>query len=196
MFTRQLIAVLLSALATQAGASPLALVEAAQAQVGVTVHYDPAYRALAYPGGDVSLDRGVCTDVIVRAYRKIGLDLQKLVHEDMRAAWSAYPRQASWKLRRPDPNIDHRRVPNLMTFFRRHGLSLSPSRDPAAYRPGDVVTWQLEGGLTHIGLVAERRTAAGVPLIVHNIGSGAKVEDMLFAYPVTGHFRYPKQPGG
>lgn len=83
-----------------------------------------------------------------------------------------------------------------MTFFRRHGLSLSPSRDPAAYRPGDVVTWRLEGGLTHIGLVAERRTAAGVPLIVHNIGSGAKVEDMLFAYPVTGHFRYPKQPGG
>ena len=168
-------------------ASPL--VEAAKAQIGVTVIYDGAYQRLAYPGGDVGSERGVCTDVIVRAYRKLGVDLQKLVHEDMQAAWAAYPH--SWGLPHPDPNIDHRRVPNLATFFARHGQALAVAGDRRAYRPGDIVTWRLASGVPHIGLVADLQAADGTPLVIHNIGAGAKMEDSLFAFPVTGHYRYP-----
>lgn len=173
----------------QAAASgAAALAQAAQRQVGVTVHYDGAYRTLAYPGGDVPIDRGVCTDVVVRAYRHFGVDLQVLVNEDMRQAWSAYPR--TWGNRRPDPNIDHRRVPNLATFFERKGALLPVTQDAADYHPGDLVTWRLPSGVPHIGIVAAERTRDGVPLMIHNIGRGVGVEDVLFAYTITGHYRY------
>jgi uncharacterized protein YijF (DUF1287 family) len=169
-------------------AFPAGLLDAAAGQVGVTLHYDAAYARIAYPGGDVPLQRGVCTDVVIRAYRAIGVDLQQRVHEDMRANWSAYPKL--WGLRGPDRNIDHRRVPNLATFFARHGRSLKLSQsDAAIYAPGDIVTWMLPGNLPHIGLViAQRRN--GRPLIVHNIGAGTQIEDALFEYPITGHYRY------
>lgn len=163
------------------------LVESARSQVGVTVHYDPAYVRLDYPGGDVAVDRGVCTDVLVRAFREHGLDLQKAVHEDMRANFAAYP--ANWGLSRPDRNIDHRRVPNLATWFRRQGHALTPSDDAADYRPGDVVTWRLSSGVPHVGIVSDRSTPAGVPLVIHNIGLGTREEDALFAFEITGHYR-------
>ncbi|WP_243493149.1 DUF1287 domain-containing protein [Massilia violaceinigra] len=169
-------------------AAPARLVDAARSQIGVTTKYDPRYERLAFPGGDVPAERGVCTDVVVRAYRKVGVDLQELVHRDMKAAWSAYPKL--WQLKRPDPNIDHRRVPNLATFFTRHGKSMTPAREAAAYQAGDVVTWMLPGNLPHIGIVADKRTPAGVPLVIHNIGNGTQIEDMLFAYPLTGHYRF------
>jgi len=165
------------------------LVAAAEAQTGHRVRYDGAYRRIPYPMGDVPADVGVCTDVVIRAYRVVGIDLQQRVHEDMRAAFAAYPR--AWGLARPDPNIDHRRVPNLQVFFRRRGVARPPSTDPDAYQAGDVVTWRLPGNLPHVGLVVARRSADGRrPLIVHNIGRGPEVEDMLFAFPVTGQYRY------
>lgn len=165
------------------------VVAAALEQLDQTLYYDPSYRRLAYPGGDVPLDRGVCTDVIIRAFRRAGVDLQVLVHDDMKAAFSAYPRQ--WGLPRPDPNIDHRRVPNLMRFFERTNKALPPSRDPSAYQPGDVVAWRLPGGRLHVGLVSNTRTTdTRRLLLVHNIGQGAKLEDILFAYEIIGHYRY------
>lgn len=155
------------------------------------VQYDARYVSIPYPGGDVAPDRGVCTDVVIRAYRKVGIDLQREVHEDMRDHFDQYP--AIWGLRAPDPNIDHRRVPNLMTFFGRHGEVRPMSRKPSDYRPGDVVCWNLGGGTTHIGLVSNRRSADGRRyLIVHNIGAGQVLEDMLFDYRIIGHYRYPK----
>lgn len=166
-----------------------ALVAAARAQVGVTLRYDPRYQHLPYPGGDVPLDRGVCTDVIIRAYRRLGLDLQVAVHEDMRQAPEAYP--GLWRQRGTDRSIDHRRVPNLAAFFARHGTSLPPSPDPATYLPGDVVTWRLPSGLPHIGLVSERRSPEGRPLVLHNIGWGVQEEDRLCTYTITGHYRLP-----
>ena len=165
------------------------VVAAALEQLDQTLYYDPSYRRLAYPGGDVPLDRGVCTDVIIRAFRKADVDLQVLVHDDMKAAFSAYPQQ--WGLSRPDPNIDHRRVPNLMRFFERKDKALSLSRDPSAYLPGDVVAWRLPGGRLHIGIVSNiRATDTHRYLLVHNIGAGAKLEDILFAYEIIGHYRY------
>lgn len=164
-----------------------ALVAAAHAQVGVTLRYDGRYQRLAYPGGDVPPDRGVCTDVVIRAYRALGIDLQQQVHEDMRAAFGRYP--ALWGLRAPDRNIDHRRVPNLQRFFERRGAALAPTSDAAAYRAGDLVTWMLPGGLPHIGMVSDRRIGER-PLIVHNIGAGVRVEDVLFAHPPSGHYRF------
>jgi uncharacterized protein YijF (DUF1287 family) len=164
------------------------LVAAAREQVGVTVTYDPAYRRLDYPGGDVGPERGVCTDVIVRAYRRLGLDLQVLVHEDMTAAFHAYPRH--WGLAAPDPNIDHRRVPNLATFFARHGESLGTSPQPEELAPGDIITWRLASGVPHIGIVSDRTSEAGVPLVIHNIGRGTVEEDALFAHVITGWYRY------
>ena len=165
------------------------VVTAAHEQLDQTLYYDPAYRRLTYPGGDVPLDRGVCTDVIIRAFRKADVDLQVLVHQDMKAAFSAYPQQ--WGLARPDPNIDHRRVPNLMRFFKRKNKALPLSRDPAGYLPGDVVAWRLPGGRLHVGIVSTvRATNARRYLLVHNIGAGAKLEDMLFAYEIIGHYRY------
>lgn len=173
-------------------ASPaLDLVAAAKTQIGVTLHYDPSYQRLAYPGGDVPIERGVCTDVVVRAYRKLGIDLQERVHRDMVKAWSAYPRYAKWGLKKPDTNIDHRRVPNLATFFGRHGTSLAPGKDPRAYKPGDIVVWRVPPSLPHIGIVADKVSANGTPLVIHNIGAGTRMDDFLFAYTITGHYRYP-----
>jgi uncharacterized protein YijF (DUF1287 family) len=159
------------------------LVDAARRQIGVTRIYDGSYVRLAYPGGDVPAERGVCTDVVVRAYRTLGVDLQQRVHEDMTRAWDSYP--GLWGLARPDRNIDHRRVPNLAAFFARHGESL-PQRD----RAGDLVTWRLPSGVPHVGIVSDRSTQRGTPRVVHNIGRGTLEEDVLEAFPVTGHFRY------
>jgi uncharacterized protein YijF (DUF1287 family) len=165
------------------------IVAAARKQVGVTVRYDPAYVTLAYPGGDVPKERGVCTDVIVRAFRdSLSQDLQKLVHEDMRANFSAYPK--NWGLSRPDKNIDHRRVPNLRAFFKRRGFSLPVTKDPADYRPGDIVTCTVPPNLPHVMIVSDKKTDKGVPLMIHNIGAGAQEEDVLFEFPLTGHYRW------
>jgi uncharacterized protein YijF (DUF1287 family) len=169
-------------------AQPLDLATAAMQQVGVTTGYDGSYRRLAYPGGDVPLESGVCTDVLIRAYRALGIDLQVRVHEDMRRAFSAYP--LLWGLQRPDRNIDHRRVPNLETWFRRHGLVLAGGRDPADYQAGDIVSWRLESGLPHIGIVSATRIDSR-PLVLHNIGAGVREEDVLFDWTIVGHFRYP-----
>lgn len=167
---------------------PRRLVAAAEAQIGVTVTYDPAYARLAYPGGDVPRERGVCTDVVIRAYRDaFGIDLQRLVHEDMRANFSRYPR--SWGLSRPDPNIDHRRVPNLQAFFRRHGRAL-PTESPKQFAEGDLVTQMLPGNLPHIAIVTGRTGAGGAPLVVHNIGGGTRLEDRLLDFPLTGRYRF------
>lgn len=162
---------------------------AALEETKTRVTYDPSYFALAYPGGDPPADRGVCTDVVIRAYRKLGVDLQVKVHEDMRAAFASYP--PLWGRRRPDANIDHRRVPNLLVFFLRHGQTLPISQRPADYRAGDVVAWDLGGGVTHVGLVVDKTGSDGArPLIVHNIGAGVALEDRLFEWRVIGHFRY------
>lgn len=197
LFKHLLLSIVLVSSQASVTAASLAskVVDGAKSQVGVTIRYDPAYVRLSYPGGDVPLDRGVCTDVVIRAYRAAGIDLQELVHEDMRAAWPAYTKVAMWGLKRPDANIDHRRVPNLSTFFRLHGAELKASRDLAAYQPGDIVTWRLPNGLLHIGLVADSKSPTGVPLIVHNIGAGTQVEDLLFTFTITGHFRYPRPAG-
>ena len=166
------------------------LVAAAIERTRQSVVYDGAYRGIAYPGGDVPAGVGVCTDVLIRAYRAgLGIDLQQRVHEDMAREFAAYPK--IWGLSRPDPNIDHRRVPNLAVFFARHGQTLPVTNDGGDYRPGDLVTWRVAGNLPHIGIVTGRRSLDGArPLIAHNIGRGPKLEDMLFDYPVTGHFRY------
>jgi uncharacterized protein YijF (DUF1287 family) len=164
------------------------IVQAARSQIGTTVRYNPAYRALDYPNGDVPAETGVCTDVIVRALRvALSLDLQKRVHEDMKRSFSSYPR--NWGLRRPDRNIDHRRVPNLQTFLTRHHQKLPRTDSPSDYRPGDLVTCTVGRNLPHIMIVSDRKTAAGVPLIIHNIGAGTREEDRLFAFPLTGHYR-------
>lgn len=164
------------------------LARAAAAQVGVTVVYDPEYRVLDYPGGDVPKERGVCTDVVIRAYRALGIDLQRLVHEDMRRDFAAYPRL--WGLARPDPNIDHRRVPNLRIWFARHGESLPVSGAAGDYRAGDLVTWRLPSGRPHVGVVALERVGDR-PLVVHHLSARAEQDDVLFAFPITGHYRYP-----
>ncbi|MBI2213000.1 MAG: DUF1287 domain-containing protein [Acidobacteria bacterium] len=166
------------------------VIDAAMAQTRQVVTYDPTYTRIAYPGGDVPADRGVCTDVVIRAYRKAGIDLQKEVHEDMRRAFSKYPK--IWGLSRPDTNIDHRRVPNLMTYFKRKGSALPVTRDPATWKPGDLVTWNLTSGVPHIGVVVDATSSDGKRhLVVHNIGAGPQLEDVLFAWTVTGHYRFP-----
>ena len=165
------------------------LIRAAVAQTASRVTYDGSYRRIAYPGGDVPAHIGVCTDLIVRAYRAVGVDLQVRVHEDMTAAFAAYPR--AWGLSHPDSNIDHRRVPNLQTYFRRRGAARPISTDAIDYAAGDLVTWMLPGNVPHIGLVTDQRSRDGQrPMMAHNIGRGPEIEDMLFAFPVTGHYRY------
>lgn len=166
------------------------LLTAAEAQVGVTTQYAPAYESIAYPGGDVPRDRGVCTDVLIRAYRDaFRCDLQKLVHEDMIAEFSAYPK--NWGLHRPDPNIDHRRVGNLQVFFRRHGQEGSVAQNAGDYAPGDIFACLLPGNLPHIGLVSAHKSSDGQrPLIIHNVGDGTRIEDRLLEFQLTGHFRY------
>lgn len=158
------------------------------------VAYDPSYFSIAYPNGDVPADKGVCTDVVIRAYRKLGIDLQQLVHEDMAAHFDVYPKR--WGLKRTDTNIDHRRVPNLMTFFSRKGVSLPVTSTAADYRPGDIVTWDLGRGITHIGIVSDRPSIDNARrLIVHNIGAGQVLADCLFSFTITGHYRYKSGNG-
>ena len=155
------------------------------------VQYDPSYFQINYPNGDVPANKGVCTDVIIRVYRKFGVDLQKEVHEDMKANFDKYPK--NWGLSKPDKNIDHRRVPNLMTFFSRHGTVKKISQDPDDYKPGDIVCWNLGGGLTHIGIVVKKKSTTGQrPLIVHNVGGGQVLADCLFNYKIIGHYQYKK----
>ena len=167
-----------------------AFVEAAVARTSLEVRYDPTYFKIPYPNGDVPAEVGVCTDEVIRSYRVVGVDLQREVHEDMRDNFHLYPR--TWGLRRPDTNIDHRRVPNLRVFFERQGAARPVTDRAADYRPGDVVTWDLGGGLTHIGIVVNVPSAADPErlLIVHNIGAGPKMEDVLFGWKITGHYRY------
>jgi len=179
------------ALGQPAGAEaafPMRLAAGAEKRADVAEIYDPAYVKLAYPGGDVADDRGVCSDTVIRAFRYAGVDLQVEVHEDMRANFSAYPRL--WGLRRPDRNIDHRRVPNLETLFSRRGGARTISQNPSDYRPGDVVSWRLSGtGLPHIGVITRQRQGAQ-PLIAHNIGAGTQREACLFSWPIKGWFRF------
>jgi len=176
-------------------AGPQALVKAAIERTESQVRYNPAYVSIDYPMGDVPADQGVCTDVVIRAYRAVGVDLQQLVHEDMRANFSAYP--DNWGLSRPDTNIDHRRVPNLKAFFARAGAALEVTSAPEDYLPGDLVTWEVPPHLPHIGIVVDARSQDGErPLIVHNIGQGPRMEDMLFRFPITGHYRYGIQESG
>jgi len=166
----------------------LAIVAAARDQVGTTLTYDPAYTPLSYPGGDVALAKGVCTDVVIRALRSsLQMDLQQLVHEDMKNAFAQYPQQ--WGLKGPDANIDHRRVPNLRRYFERRGYSIPVTAQKADYLPGDLVTCTVAGKLPHIMVVSDRQTADGVPLVIHNIGGGAQEEPRLFEFPLTGHYR-------
>jgi uncharacterized protein YijF (DUF1287 family) len=164
-------------------------VHAAVALQNSRVVYDGSYRRIAYPLGDVPANIGVCADVVVRAYRSVGIDLQKLVHEDMARHFGAYPK--TWGMRGADANIDHRRVPNLATFFKRHGTVLKITREAKDYAPGDIVTWNLRkrGSLPHIGIVTDRKNGSR-PLMMHNVGGGQVIEDVLFAYDITGHYRY------
>lgn len=153
------------------------------------VVYDPSYFSISYPNGDIPKGKGVCTDVIIRAYRKIGVDLQKEVHEDMKTNFSKYPKL--WGLKSTDKNIDHRRVPNLMTYFKRQQAEKIISRNPKDYLPGDIVAWNLGGAITHIGIVVHKKSLDKKRnLIVHNIGSGQVLEDCLFSYKIIGHYRF------
>ena len=166
------------------------LVEAAVERTSHQVRYDASYFRIDYPGGDVPAEVGVCTDEVIRSYRAIGVDLQKEVHEDIERAFDAYPHK--WGLKKPDANIDHRRVPNLMTFFERQGASLPVTEDARDYKPGDLVTWDLNSQMTHIGVVVNVPSDADANrlLIVHNIGAGPQMEDVLFNWKITGHYRY------
>lgn len=165
-------------------------VKAALALQNPSVSYVSGYKKIPYPMGDVSADTGVCADVVIRAYRAIGIDLQERVHKDMQANFDLYPKL--WGLTAPDTNIDHRRVPNLQVFFKRQGKSLPILDSAADYKPGDIVTWNLKntGSLPHIGIVTDKRSSLGHPMMMHNIGNGQVLEDMLFGYRITGHYRY------
>jgi hypothetical protein len=164
------------------------------ASIGLTndkVVYDGAYVSIKYPNGDVPPSQGVCTDVIIRAYRKLGIDLQKEVHEDMKSNFSKYPK--NWGLKRTDTNIDHRRVLNLETFFSRKGQKLAVTKDPLDYKTGEMVTWMITNKLPHIGIVTHLRSPDGNrPLIVHNVGGGQVLEDCLFSYEIVGHYTFKK----
>jgi uncharacterized protein len=166
------------------------LSDSALSIVDDSIEYDSRYTKIPYPNGDVAKGKGVCTDVVIRAYRKLGADLQKEVHEDMAANFAKYPK--TWGLKGTDSNIDHRRVPNLQTFFTRKGTSLPITQNAITYKPGDIVTWLLSNNLTHIGIVVDKKDADGRYKVVHNIGHGQVCEDVLFEYKITGHYRYKK----
>jgi len=169
-----------------ANSSPL--VEAARKQIGVTVTYDPAYVSLPFPGGDVPSDRGVCTDVVIRAFRSaLGVDIQKELHEDIKKHFSDYPK--NWGLKTPDKNIDHRRVPNIQTFFKRRGYSLDINLPLTSFLPGDIVTCTIPPKLPHIMIVSDRKNDQGIPLVIHNIGAGTQEDDRLSDFPITGLYR-------
>ncbi|NLR76064.1 DUF1287 domain-containing protein [Leeia aquatica] len=176
-------------LACHSTAASPALVQAARAQVGKTLIYDPRYQSLTYPNGDVPILQGVCTDVVIRALRHAyKVDLQQQVHEDMRQRWATYPKL--WGSNGPDANIDHRRVPNLQVFFQHKGMALPVGEQNADYQAGDIVTVRLANGRPHIMLVSDRKSASGRPLVIHNIGFGAREEDYLFQDTITGHYRW------
>ena len=176
---------------TALAATSAELIEAALERTHHAIIYDGAYHIIKYPGGDVPANIGVCTDLVVRSYRKLGIDLQELIHEDMMNNFSKYPSKKLWGLNRPDANIDHRRVPNLQVFFTRKGQSLRITHKIQDFIPGDVVTWILPGNLPHIGIVTNQYSKiTGNPMTVHNIGRGPKLADVLFAYPISGHYRY------
>ncbi len=163
------------------------LLSAAHSQSRAMVHYEPNYQRIAYPGGDLPADKGACSDVLIRAYRVLGIDLQKLVHEDMVAHFDLYPK--TWGLKAPDANIDHRRVPNLMVFFSRFGQVLPMSQSPADYQPGDILATHPFG--THIALVSDQKRSGSDRLwVIENIGGGVQQNDHLLSYPLIGHYRY------
>ncbi|GAA4076998.1 DUF1287 domain-containing protein [Flavobacterium cheonanense] len=165
------------------------LSNAAISIIDENVVYTPNYVSLKYPNGDVPAKTGVCSDVVIRAYRKLGIDLQKEVHEDMKANFSKYP--TKWGLKKTDTNIDHRRVPNLEVFFERKGKKLEVSNNPNDYKTGEIVTWMINGKLPHIGIVTNKKSSDGKrPLLVHNIGGGQVLEDCLFSYDIVGHYKY------
>jgi uncharacterized protein YijF (DUF1287 family) len=166
------------------------LSNAAISIVDQTIVYTPNYVSIKYPNGDVPAKTGVCTDVIIRAYRKLGIDLQKEVHEDMKVNFSKYP--TKWGLKKPDTNIDHRRVPNLEVFFERKGTKLSISKNASDYKTGEMVTWMIGGKLPHIGIVTHKKASNGNPMIVHNVGGGQVLEDCLFSWEIVGRFKYEK----
>ena len=177
------------ALPTNSSPNLKLVIDAATDQVGKTTSYDASYQKLEYPNGDVPIETGVCSDVIVRAFRKAGIDLQKDVHEDMKDHFSAYPTR--WAAKSPDANIDHRRVPNLQTYFTRKAKALATTGGSDTFLPGDIVTWDLGGGVDHVGMVVNLWYKPSQRyLIVHNIGAGTQMEDVLFAWKVTGHYRY------
>ncbi len=182
------IALLMPAMAASPISSGDKLALDAKKQIGVTIRYDPTYRKLDFPRGDVAQETGVCTDVLVRAYRLQNIDLQQLINVDMKASFSAYPK--TWGLKSTDKNIDHRRVPNIETYLKRHGQSLSIT-DKNSFKAGDIVSWRLpNSNLPHIGIVSDKSAGDGTPLIIHNIGRGTQEENILFAYPIHGHYRY------
>ncbi|HEY8462295.1 MAG TPA: DUF1287 domain-containing protein [Blastocatellia bacterium] len=185
--------VMAEAMQVKADAPPLEkIIAGAIEQTTQTTGYDPSYVKLDYPNGDVPIETGVCADVIVRAFRKAGIDLQKELHEDMKKNFAKYPRK--WGARRPDPNIDHRRVPNLMTWFDRQGKARPITKDAKDYLPGDVVAWDMAPGLPHIGMVSKIKVdGTDRYAVVHNVGAGARIEDVLFAWKITGHYRYFEQ---
>ena len=184
-----LISLPLGAQQSNANSFSNALVKAAMNRTKHRVVYDGAYLSIPYPGGDVPANIGVCTDVVIRSYRALGHDLQELVHKDMKANFNLYPK--TWGLKRTDTNIDHRRVPNLQKFFERHGTVFTKSKDASEYKPGDLVTWMVGRNLPHIGIVVNQRSGDSKrPLVVHNIGAGPMMEDVLFEYPITGHYRF------
>jgi uncharacterized protein YijF (DUF1287 family) len=172
------------------GIDPVQLVRDARSQIGVTMRYDPVYTTIPYPNGDVEQEKGVCTDVVIRAMRRQGVDLQVLVHQDMQRNFARYP--AHWGLHSADANIDHRRVLNLEVYMQRHATSVPVSHKTADFQAGDWVTWRVgaKNTLPHIGVVSDRKSADGVPLIIHNIGGGTQEEDVLFAFHMTGHYRW------
>ncbi|PID45214.1 MAG: DUF1287 domain-containing protein [Proteobacteria bacterium] len=185
---------LLSGLFNTASANPYlaqALVAAADERTRHSVTYDGSYQKIGFPWGDVADNIGVCSDVVIRAYRKLGIDLQHLVNHDMTRNFYAYPSYSHWKLTQPDPNIDHRRVLNLQVFFSRAGQNLPITYQTQDYRPGDIVTWDIRPGMPHIGIVSDKLATDGLtPLIIHNIGKGPTYENSLFSMKITGHFRY------
>ena len=164
------------------------LSNAAISIIDETVQYDPSYIGIKYPNGDVPAKTGVCSDVVIRAYRKLGIDLQKEVHEDMKANFSKYP--TKWGLKKTDTNIDHRRVPNLEVFFERKGKKLEVSNNPNNYKTGEIVTWMINGKLPHIGIITHKKSIDGNPIIVHNVGGGQVAEDCLFSWEIVGHYLF------
>lgn len=168
-----------------------AVITGALDQIGKTIIYDPSYQKIPYPAGDVPLERGVCTDVVIRAFRTAGIDLQVLIREDIKKSLGSYLKNLGFKAKMPDPHIDHRRVPNLMTFFKRQGKTVAVSHHALDYLPADIVAWKLNNGLNHIGIVSDRPASQGQHyLIVHHIGAGAQLEDILFKFKIIGHYRF------